>query len=56
MGAGHYVAAVHPVDMNERTEDDLARGIIGDVVVGVDGTGIKAGIIGEIWPPTSASP
>ena len=53
MGAGHYVAAVHPADMDERTEDDLARGIIGDVTVGVDGTGIKAGIIGEIgctWP------
>ena len=53
MGSGHYVAAVHPADMDERTEDDLARGIIGDVVEGVDGTGIKAGIIGEIgctWP------
>ena len=25
MGAGHYVAAVHPADMDERTEDDLAR-------------------------------
>ena len=56
MGAGHYVAAVHPVDMNERTEDDLARGIIGDVVVGVDGTGIKAGIIGEIGCTWSLAP
>ena len=53
MGAGHYVAAVHPEDMDERTEEDLAREIIVDVVEGVDGTGIKAGIIGEIgctWP------
>ena len=53
MGAGHYVAAVHPADMDARTADDLARGIIGDVVVGVDGTDIKAGVIGEIgctWP------
>ena len=53
MGAGHYVAAVHPEDMDQRTEDDLAREIIVDVVEGVDGTGIRAGIIGEIgcsWP------
>ena len=53
MGAGHYVAAVHPEDMDERTEDDLAREIIVDVVEGVDGTDVKAGIIGEIgctWP------
>ena len=53
MGAGFYVAAVHPKDMDERTVDDLAREIISDISEGVDGTGVKAGIIGEIgcsWP------
>ena len=53
MGAGFYVEAVHPEDMDERSVDDLAREIIGDIVEGVEGSGVKAGIIGEIgctWP------
>ncbi len=53
MGAGHYVAAVHPSDMDERTAEDIARVIVSDVTEGVDGTGVRAGIIGEIgctWP------
>ena len=53
MGAGFYVEAVHPEDMDERSVDDLAREIVGDIVEGVDGSGIRAGIIGEIgctWP------
>ena len=53
MGAGFYVAAVHPEDMDVRSVEDLAREITGDIVEGVDGSGVKAGIIGEIgctWP------
>ena len=53
MGAGFYVAAVHPEDMDRRSVDDLARQIVGDIVEGVDGTGVRAGIIGEVgctWP------
>ena len=53
MGAGFYVAAVHPADMDERTVDDLSREIIGDIHDGVEGSGVKAGIIGEVgctWP------
>lgn len=53
MGAGFYVAAVHPADMDERTVDDLSREIIGDIHDGVKGSGVKAGIIGEVgcsWP------
>ena len=53
MGSGFYVAAVHPEDMDERSSEDLAREIIGDVVEGVEGSGVKAGIIGEVgctWP------
>ena len=53
MGAGFYVEAVHPEDMDERSVDDLAREIIGDIVEGVEGSGVRAGIIGEVgctWP------
>ena len=55
MGAGFYVDAVHPEDMHLRSEDDLARKIIEDIQEGVDGTGVRAGIIGEVgctWPLT----
>ena len=55
MGAGFYVDAVHPEDMGERSVDDMAREIADDITEGVDGTGVKAGIIGEVgctWPLT----
>ena len=53
MGAGFYVEAVHPEDMDERSVEELAREIIGDIVDGVEGSGVRAGIVGEIgctWP------
>ncbi len=53
MGAGFYVAAVHPAGMNQRSVEDLAQEISGEIVEGVGGSGIRAGIIGEIgcsWP------
>lgn len=55
MGAGFYVDAVHPDDMDSRSVDAIAERIVGDIRDGVDGTGIKAGIIGEVgctWPLT----
>src|SRR2546425_7000953 len=57
MGAGYYVAAAHPPDMGARTEDAIAREIVADLTVGVDGTGVCAGFIGEIgttWPWTES--
>ena len=55
MGAGFYVDAVHPHDMDSYDADALSRRIVDDIKDGADGTGIKAGIIGEIgctWPLT----
>ena len=55
MGAGFYVDAVHPADMDSRTEDDLARRIVEDIEQGADGTDVRAGVIGEVgctWPLT----
>ena len=55
MGAGYYVAAAHPADMDRRTVDDLAREMIADVTKGVGDTGIRSGLIGELgctWPWT----
>src|SRR5258705_186973 len=48
MGAGYYVAASHPADMDRHTLDELAREMIADVTSGVGDTGVRAGLIGEI--------
>ena len=56
MGASYYVATTHPPGMGSRTEDDIVEEIVHDLTEGVDGTGIKAGIIGEVgcsWPLTN---
>ena len=55
MGGSHYVDQAHPEDMGERAEEEIFEKIVEDVTVGVDGTGIKCGIIGEVgctWPLT----
>jgi phosphotriesterase-related protein len=48
MGSGYYLAITHPVDMDGKTEEQIAEEIVNDIVNGVNGTGIKAGLIGEI--------
>ncbi len=55
MGAGYYVDIVHPPEMGDMTEADIARRIVAEIRTGVGDTGVKAGIIGEIgcsWPLT----
>ena len=55
MGAGFYVDAAHPEGMDERSVEDLAAEIVGDLTEGVEGSGVRAGIIGEVgcgWPIT----
>ena len=48
MGAGYYVGASHPADMDRRTVDELAREMITDITSGVGDSGVRAGLIGEI--------
>jgi phosphotriesterase-related protein len=53
MGSGHYLKEVHPPDMDARSVEGIADEIVRDVTVGADGTGVRAGLIGEIgcsWP------
>ena len=55
MGSSYYVAGSHPPDFDARPEDDIVAQIVQDITEGVDGTGIRAGIIGEVgcsWPLT----
>ena len=47
-GAGYYVAASHPPGTDRRPADDLAGEMIAEIRVGIAGTGVRAGVIGEI--------
>jgi len=56
MGCGYYVEEYQSPAVLDRTADALAREIVDQVFVGAWGTGVKAGIIGEIgcqapWTP-----
>lgn len=48
MGCGHYIDASLSPEVKNSSIDTLAKEIIDDITVGVCGTGIKAGIIGEV--------
>jgi phosphotriesterase-related protein len=48
MGASYYHARFHPPGMDDKSEDEICQEIVTDITEGVDGTGICAGIIGEV--------
>ncbi|WP_407722188.1 phosphotriesterase family protein [Neorhizobium petrolearium] len=48
MGAGYYLGSSHPARVAEMTIDQIADEIVQEAIVGVDGTDIKVGLIGEI--------
>lgn len=48
MGAGYYLNDTIPAHVKDMSIDAIKEEIIKDLTVGVDDTGIKAGIIGEI--------
>ncbi len=47
MGTGIYHEAHHPDAIAGLSENEIARMLIRDITEGVDGTGVRAGIIGE---------
>ncbi len=53
MGTSYYNAAFHPPEIAELPEEEIAEIFLNEITHGANGTGIKAGIIGEIaldWP------
>jgi phosphotriesterase-related protein len=48
MATGYYYETSHPPEVKAMTISQLVDQMIEDITVGVNGTGIKAGIIGEI--------
>ncbi|HEY3415563.1 MAG TPA: phosphotriesterase-related protein [Armatimonadota bacterium] len=47
-GTGYYTADTHPAAMNDWTAEEIAGQMIADLTVGIDGTPVRAGVIGEI--------
>ena len=55
MGSSYYVGDLHPPDMDAKSEDEIVAEVVLDITKGVDDTGVRAGIIGEVgcsWPLT----
>ena len=48
MGCGYYIHAAHPPHVAEWGVEELAEEMLRDLTEGVDGTGIRAGVIGEV--------
>nr|WP_292772555.1 phosphotriesterase-related protein [Mesorhizobium sp.] len=47
-GLGHYIHSSHPAYVEGMSEQQLAASFLKEINDGIDGTGIKPGIIGEI--------
>jgi phosphotriesterase-related protein len=55
VGCGYYVEEVHPPELAAMDVDAIAATMIEDLTTGLDGTGVKPALIGEIGtnhPPT----
>lgn len=48
MGAGWYQKDLHPAGFADRSVEELTAEIVADLVLGAEGTGVRAGIIGEV--------
>lgn len=53
MGSGYYVGRSLGPEFDRKTEEEIAEEITKDIMVGVDDTQVRSGIIGEVggsWP------
>ncbi len=47
-GCGYYTCDTHPRNMDAKTVDEIAGEMVRDITAGMQGSGIRAGVIGEI--------
>jgi len=47
-GCGHYLHFIHPAQVADKTEEEIAERLIEELTDGIAETGIRPGIIGEI--------
>ena len=55
-GSGYYTQDTHPEEMPGWSAEQISEQIIRDFTEGIDGSGIKAGVIGEIGTSESVLP
>jgi hypothetical protein len=48
LGTGYYVARTHSAGMDDKTVEEIADEFVGDLTEGIEGTGVRAGLIGEL--------
>jgi phosphotriesterase-related protein len=56
LGAGYYIELAHPPRLATMSVDDIADEVVRDLTEGIPGTGVRAGIIGEIGIDKDVSP
>ena len=56
MGAGHYLHSSHPPEVATESAEDIADMIVKEAVDGIDDTGIRIGLIGEIGVSSDFTP
>jgi phosphotriesterase-related protein len=47
-GCGYFTFDTHPPDMDEKTVQAIKEEMLRDIREGIDGTGVRAGVLGEI--------
>ncbi len=55
-GCGYYTQDTHPLKIRDMTAAEIAEEMIRDCTEGIDGTGVKAGVIGEIGTSSPIHP
>lgn len=47
-GCGYYIRPTHPRGLEDRTEVSISAELVEEITVGIAGTGIRAGVLGEL--------
>ena len=55
-GTGYYIGASHPADLADKSVGQIAEEMLRDVLEGFPGTGVRAGVLGEIGTTEPLSP
>ena len=55
LGAGYYIGLSHPARLSGMSADEIADEVVRDLTEGIPGTGVRAGIIGEIGLDTAVT-
>lgn len=55
-GCGYYTYDTHPVEMDGWSAEEIADRMLEEFLVGIDGTGVRAGVIGEIGTSSPVHP